>query len=187
MGEWVGFWQENKECLYYILFVLRVVFFFQAEDGIRDSSVTGVQTCALPILGALRAIRKSSEKRRGSAVRCTRLLVSCQRVFMERSSAGRCSFGFPRRWRKILKRAGTNWRIAAQGGLKRTCDSSPASISDRRRRKSPPWRRDWNPPIRIPTEAAGSDSGRCGKRRSITRRLYFPRSKPCSLWSCLSC
>src|SRR5260370_32850692 len=27
----------------------RSVFFFQAEDGIRDSSVTGVQTCALPI------------------------------------------------------------------------------------------------------------------------------------------
>src|SRR5262249_59723608 len=26
------------------------VFFFQAEDGIRDWSVTGVQTCALPIL-----------------------------------------------------------------------------------------------------------------------------------------
>src|SRR5260370_16128134 len=27
----------------------RFLFFFQAEDGIRDSSVTGVQTCALPI------------------------------------------------------------------------------------------------------------------------------------------
>src|SRR5438309_10819897 len=25
------------------------VFFFQAEDGIRDGTVTGVQTCALPI------------------------------------------------------------------------------------------------------------------------------------------
>src|SRR6266568_5674346 len=25
-------------------------FFFQAEDGIRDGTVTGVQTCALPIL-----------------------------------------------------------------------------------------------------------------------------------------
>ena len=25
------------------------VFFFQAEDGIRDYKVTGVQTCALPI------------------------------------------------------------------------------------------------------------------------------------------
>src|SRR5437879_13406293 len=28
-------------------------FFFQAEDGIRDTSVTGVQTCALPILAGL--------------------------------------------------------------------------------------------------------------------------------------
>src|SRR2546430_11211536 len=28
----------------------RVIFFFQAEDGIRDLTVTGVQTCALPIL-----------------------------------------------------------------------------------------------------------------------------------------
>src|SRR3712207_9498338 len=27
------------------------MFFFQAEDGIRDSGVTGVQTCALPIYG----------------------------------------------------------------------------------------------------------------------------------------
>src|SRR4051794_41979767 len=27
----------------------RSVFFFQAEDGIRDGRVTGVQTCALPI------------------------------------------------------------------------------------------------------------------------------------------
>ena len=27
----------------------RVAFFFQAEDGIRDHCVTGVQTCALPI------------------------------------------------------------------------------------------------------------------------------------------
>src|SRR5207237_7913779 len=28
-------------------------FFFQAEDGIRYSSVTGVQTCALPILDSI--------------------------------------------------------------------------------------------------------------------------------------
>src|SRR2546427_3031175 len=32
-----------------------VFFFFQAEDGIRDLTVTGVQTCALPIY-AVRAI-----------------------------------------------------------------------------------------------------------------------------------
>src|SRR6266498_4500485 len=29
-------------------------FFFQAEDGIRDADVTGVQTCALPITRASR-------------------------------------------------------------------------------------------------------------------------------------
>src|SRR5438067_12838501 len=29
-----------------------IYFFFQAEDGIRDRNVTGVQTCALPILFA---------------------------------------------------------------------------------------------------------------------------------------
>ena len=31
------------------LFIFFFFFFFQAEDGIRDTSVTGVQTCALPI------------------------------------------------------------------------------------------------------------------------------------------
>src|SRR5690625_1392598 len=30
--------------------MLFFIFFFQAEDGIRDGHVTGVQTCALPIL-----------------------------------------------------------------------------------------------------------------------------------------
>src|SRR5437879_8444115 len=36
--------------------MLVIFFFFQAEDGIRDTSVTGVQTCALPIywIGKLR-------------------------------------------------------------------------------------------------------------------------------------
>src|SRR5256885_11766249 len=32
-------------------------FFFQAEDGIRDYKVTGVQTCALPICRLARAVR----------------------------------------------------------------------------------------------------------------------------------
>src|SRR5699024_6374258 len=32
-----------------ILLYLYISFFFQAEDGIRDRNVTGVQTCALPI------------------------------------------------------------------------------------------------------------------------------------------
>src|SRR2546430_3655910 len=31
------------------VYLFHFVFFFQAEDGIRDLTVTGVQTCALPI------------------------------------------------------------------------------------------------------------------------------------------
>src|SRR3972149_6757109 len=49
----------------------RVLVFFQAEDGIRDYTVTGVQTCALPIfekygvelIGAkLHAIKKAEDR-----------------------------------------------------------------------------------------------------------------------------
>src|SRR5229473_5916910 len=36
-------------------------FFFQAEDGIRDKLVTGVQTCALPIWPARLAIQDSAK------------------------------------------------------------------------------------------------------------------------------
>src|SRR5699024_11857235 len=35
------------------------IFFFQAEDGIRDRNVTGVQTCALPILSALMPVART--------------------------------------------------------------------------------------------------------------------------------
>src|SRR5207244_9417443 len=34
-----------------LAFIDIVLFFFHAEDGIRDDLVTGVQTCALPICG----------------------------------------------------------------------------------------------------------------------------------------
>src|SRR5260370_13402201 len=36
-------------------------FFFQAEDGIRDSSVTGVQTCALPISATADALNLAAQ------------------------------------------------------------------------------------------------------------------------------
>src|SRR2546429_2548204 len=38
--------------IHFILYYLFLFFFFQAEDGIRDVAVTGVQTCALPILAS---------------------------------------------------------------------------------------------------------------------------------------
>src|SRR5438309_8296524 len=33
----------------HVVYLVLIYFFFQAEDGIRDGTVTGVQTCALPI------------------------------------------------------------------------------------------------------------------------------------------
>src|SRR2546430_9183063 len=38
-------------CINYFYVFVVCFFFFQAEDGIRDLTVTGVQTCALPISG----------------------------------------------------------------------------------------------------------------------------------------
>src|SRR5205085_5992149 len=50
------------------------VFFFQAEDGIRDLTVTGVQTCALPI--SARSCRKPRRGRRATP-RPARLPAAC--------------------------------------------------------------------------------------------------------------
>src|SRR3712207_7411856 len=47
-----------------------VFFFFQAEDGIRDIGVTGVQTCALPIFvrGLMRSAAGLSYERAQAAI-----------------------------------------------------------------------------------------------------------------------
>src|SRR2546430_9442719 len=69
--------------------VLDVVFFFQAEDGIRDLTVTGVQTCALPI---------STRRRQGGSAIPTTRFGGC--------AARACSRGGPTsrsRWDGIWK------------------------------------------------------------------------------------
>src|SRR2546430_5166093 len=54
-------------------------FFFQAEDGIRDLTVTGVQTCALPICSAS---RENAAPRSGIAFETPSLLhSSCSPLF----------------------------------------------------------------------------------------------------------
>src|SRR5256885_7905043 len=53
---------------------LRVFFFFQAEDGIRDYKVTGVQTCALPICPPITGSaspRRRWRRERASRAGCT--------------------------------------------------------------------------------------------------------------------
>src|SRR3712207_9225039 len=57
-----------------------MVFFFQAEDGIRDIGVTGVQTCALPIL----CISPTSARSRT----CSWCIRRCRRRHCRSSSTG---------------------------------------------------------------------------------------------------
>src|SRR5215813_14586991 len=47
-------------------------FFFQAEDGIRDADVTGVQTCALPISLGSRIVFIGAASERDGAERIIR-------------------------------------------------------------------------------------------------------------------
>src|SRR2546430_11083162 len=64
-----------------------VFFFFQAEDGIRDLTVTGVQTCALPIY--------PDRSRRAAVPVARRALCAAARF-------GRCG-AIPRRRRRVAR------------------------------------------------------------------------------------
>src|SRR2546430_4891321 len=50
--------------------VVSSFFFFQAEDGIRDLTVTGVQTCALPISDPQSKGEDDGEREPGTAGEC---------------------------------------------------------------------------------------------------------------------
>src|SRR5207245_7230366 len=59
-----------------------LIFFFQAEDGIRDATVTGVQTCALPIFARHCAWRDPTPRAMGwdGELRAQRIMETQQRV-----------------------------------------------------------------------------------------------------------
>src|SRR5436309_10607216 len=59
----VMYFKFSKAYYYIFFFVFFFFFFFQAEDGIRDFHVTGVQTCALPISRRLSS-KEPAEPRR---------------------------------------------------------------------------------------------------------------------------
>src|SRR2546430_6786325 len=67
-------------------------FFFQAEDGIRDLTVTGVQTCALPISQAVLEARKpdTRERRIAKTIEAMR-----ERALQEELTRGRRPLGRP--------------------------------------------------------------------------------------------
>src|SRR5699024_12093259 len=66
--------------------VLCVFFFFQAEDGIRDRNVTGVQTCALPI--SLTSVTSLPAKYRTISKSCIVISINIPPEFLTYSSDG---------------------------------------------------------------------------------------------------
>ena len=63
------------------MFLVKILFFFfQAEDGIRDIGVTGVQTCALPI-----SVRSLAEFLH---VRCLQCMLGVTQMDFKHSEAG---------------------------------------------------------------------------------------------------
>src|SRR3712207_5518993 len=66
-------------------------FFFQAEDGIRDIGVTGVQTCALPISGLAGKVCRCT----GCHLERSELRLRSQAMERHRSSAARSDCGAP--------------------------------------------------------------------------------------------
>src|SRR5438034_1571007 len=92
--------------LYYLLFfcysllVIFFFFFFQAEDGIRDHCVTGVQTCALPISSADVATRLGPERTKSvidHALQELSAIATVEGAVVEKSAGGAyfAMFGAP--------------------------------------------------------------------------------------------
>src|SRR2546426_5274785 len=97
-----------------------VFFFFQAEDGIRDYKVTGVQTCALPIS---RSARRSPS---ASVARVSRPM---------RASGAPSSPSTRRRSSRSSKPCGARWPSSRSGWiLPSACSRSIARASAWRRR-----------------------------------------------------
>src|SRR5262249_58448182 len=91
----------------YTLLGVSVVFFFQAEDGIRDWSVTGVQTCALPIsfnaAGVCNGNNRSQQRLAGDAGPI--IAFAAEQLFLHYHDAESVRTG-----RSEERRVGKEWR-----------------------------------------------------------------------------
>src|SRR3989442_15023794 len=125
-------------------------FFFQAEDGIRDADVTGVQTCALPILPleialqprALAAVEERSREAR----------VSRRAVLLSRERRPRLPSAAVRRGRKAAALCAdvVVFAVASRGGEASAPRRQSRSVRDVERGTA--WQSRLSP---VPRIAAG--------------------------------
>src|SRR5437867_12055687 len=99
-------------------------FFFQAEDGIRDRTVTGVQTCALPIflvINDLLGLNEKVPKFAKQYVDLRQTIATAAEAFVADVEAGT----FPDEERSEERRVGKEWRARGwpQPEATNTCTS----------------------------------------------------------------
>src|SRR5438552_6678524 len=68
---------------------VNVFFFFQAEDGIRDDLVTGVQTCALPIWAKSLAAAWDGDRYMVFEQKGTKRLLLATRLYLDSEELAR--------------------------------------------------------------------------------------------------
>src|SRR5437870_518409 len=130
---------------------LWLFFFFQAEDGIRDGHVTGVQTCALPIYARGRIARRRAHALHGPAQSDERVEhmqagarePAAGRFFLERAPAAGDLVRVLVRSEE--RRVGKECRGRCWGGCYNGKGSSVVAFfffSSRRRHTR--WPRDWS-------------------------------------------
>src|SRR5688572_31278928 len=90
---------------------LFLFFFFQAEDGIRDLTVTGVQTCALPIfrLVAVDLLDRRTRHRAEGRVTRVQMLTETRRVLVRRGGAARAAVLPRSEERRVGKECRSRW------------------------------------------------------------------------------
>src|SRR6266446_7095184 len=128
-----------------------IIFFFQAEDGIRDYKVTGVQTCALPISSAA-----------GGAY----IPAFCDAVFMVEGNAS-MYLGSPRMAEMVIgehvgleEMGGARMHTGVSGCGHQLVQSDAEGVALARRYLSympTSWRE--RPPPAAPAEARAPDAG----------------------------
>src|SRR5699024_11595309 len=96
-------------------------FFFQAEDGIRDRNVTGVQTCALPISVSFSGTPLPAPARRGAEeIFELRLLTAATMVTgTAMTRIARVATTVRRLRRSEERRVGKEWRAGRATGRQR--------------------------------------------------------------------
>src|SRR5699024_3114390 len=148
-------------------FLFNYFFFFQAEDGIRDRNVTGVQTCALPILrrvedDALLVVAEHPHV----VVDLMRLAVQAERAGGDGMGESRGHFATSATVRRVSPSCSedsaattpaTSARpVTRRPSGRRACRNRSSRYGESRSGRQSPYQEDFSAPPRPTTSSSGS-------------------------------